>query len=56
VEPLSAIRSGFSFGANTKPAAAGRIVSPGNGHAIETPALGDWSVVAASILRILAEL
>ena len=31
---LSAIRSGFSFGANTKPEAAGRIVSPGNGHAI----------------------
>jgi len=31
---LSAIRSGFSFGANTLPEAAGRIVSPGNGHAI----------------------
>ena len=30
---LSAIRSGFSFGANTRPEAAGRIVSPGNGHA-----------------------
>jgi 3-phenylpropionate/trans-cinnamate dioxygenase alpha subunit len=31
---LSAIRSGFSFGANTRPEAEGRIVSPGNGHAI----------------------
>ena len=31
---LSAIRSGFSFGANTKPEAGGRIVFPGNGHAI----------------------
>jgi phenylpropionate dioxygenase-like ring-hydroxylating dioxygenase large terminal subunit len=31
---LSAIRSGFSFGANTKPTAGGRIVSPGNGHAV----------------------
>src|SRR6516162_7311171 len=31
---LSAIRSGFSFGANNKPTAGGRIVSPGNGHAI----------------------
>jgi len=31
---LSAIRIGFSFGANTRPEAAGRIVSPGNGHAI----------------------
>ena len=31
---LSAIRSVFSFGANTKLEAGGRIVCPGNGHAI----------------------
>ena len=57
---LSAIRSGFSFGANTRPEAAGRIVSPGNGHAIvcvgpnnvtEPPMRRSWRMQRRSVRR-----
>jgi 3-phenylpropionate/cinnamic acid dioxygenase small subunit len=48
---LSAIRSGFSFGANTKPTAGGRIVSPGNGHAIRAATEIERPAMSEQVIR-----